>query len=80
MSCKKVFDLDLQGHAIKIDFFIITVGFLDPENILMRNIFKKFGREGKNPWGLYQPPHGRQKVDFYLGHPRVKVHIGVQSV
>ena len=38
----------------------------------MRNIFKKFGREGKNPGGWY-PPLGRPKVDFYLGHLRVKL-------
>ena len=38
----------------------------------MRNIFEKFGREGKNPGGgLHQPPLGRPKVDFYLGHLRV---------
>ena len=24
----------------------------------MRNFFKKFGREGRNPGGLYQPPLG----------------------
>ena len=71
-SCKKVFDLDFQGHAIKIEFFIITVGFLDPENIPMRNIFEKFGREDQNPGGgWYPPPLGRPKVDFYLGHLRV---------
>ena len=46
---KKVFDLDFQGHTII--FFIIPVGFFDPENIPMRNIFKNFGREGKNPGG-----------------------------
>ena len=57
-SRKKVFDLDFQGHAIKIEFFIITVGFLDPENIPTRNIFKKFGREGKNLGGFHPPPLG----------------------
>ena len=70
-SCKKVFDLDFQGHAIKIEFFIITVGFLDPENIPMRNIFKKFGREGKIQGGLYQPPLGVFRLAKYLGHLRV---------
>ena len=25
-----MFDLDFQGHAMKIEFFIITVGFPDP--------------------------------------------------
>ena len=57
--CKKVFDLDFQSHAMKIEFFIITGGFLDPpplpENIPMRNISIKFGREGKNPGGWYPP-------------------------
>ena len=62
-SCKKVFDLDFQGHAIKIKIFVITVGFLDPENIPMRYIFKKFGREGKNPGGLHQPPPLGVSVD-----------------
>ena len=67
-SCKKVFDLDCQGHAIKIDFFfIITVGFLDPENIPMRNIFEIFGREGENPGGGIPP--GRFRLAKYLGHP-----------
>jgi hypothetical protein len=33
-----VFDLDFQGHTMKIEFFIITVGFFDPENISLRNI------------------------------------------
>ena len=31
-----------------------------------------FGQEGENPGGWY-PPLGRPKVDFYLGHPRVKI-------
>ena len=57
---------------MKIEFFIITVEFLDPENIPMTNIFKKFGREGKNPGGMVSTPLGRPKVDFYLGHLRVK--------
>ena len=40
----------------------------------MRNIFKKFGREGKNPGGGgIPPPLGRPKVDFYLGHLRVNI-------
>ena len=51
-----MFDLDFQGHAIKIEFFIITVGFLDPENIPMRNIFEKFGREDQNPGGVVPTP------------------------
>ena len=72
-SCKKVFDLDFQGHAIKIEFFIITVGFLDPENIPMRNTFEKFGREDQNPGGGTHPPPWAPKVDFYLGHLRVKI-------
>ena len=39
-----------------IIFFIITFGFLDPENIAMRNIFKKFWRGGKNPGdGIHLP-------------------------
>ena len=38
---------------------------LTPENIPMRNIFEKFGREGKNPGRWYPPPPlGRPKVDF----------------
>ena len=37
---------------------VLDMHGLDPENIPMRNIFKKFGREGKNPGGLYQPPLG----------------------
>ena len=53
-----MFDLDFQGHAIKLEFFIITVGFLDPENIPLRNIFEKFGREGKNPGGVVSTPLG----------------------
>ena len=73
-SCKKVFDLDFQGHAMKMNFFVITVGFLDPENIPMRNIFKKFGREGKNPGGLHQPPLGRFRLAKYLGHLRVNTY------
>ena len=49
-------------------FFIITVGFLDPENIPMRNIFKKFGREGKNPGGVAStPPLGVRRWIFTLG-------------
>ena len=53
-------------------FFIITVGFLDPENIPMRNIFKKFGREGKNPGGVTStPPLGRFRLAKYLGRLRV---------
>ena len=55
-SCKKVFDLDFQGHTIKIEFFHYHRWFLDPENIPMKNISSKFGREGKNPGGWY-PPH-----------------------
>ena len=55
-SCKKVFDLNFQDHTLKLDFFIITVGFLDPENIPVRNIFKRFGREGENPGGGIHPP------------------------
>ena len=38
--CKRVLDLDFQGYAMKIKknkIFIITVGFLDPENIPMKN-------------------------------------------
>ena len=66
-SCKKVFDLDFQGHAMKIEFFIITVGFLDPENISMRNIFEKFGREDQNPGGWYPPPLGVRRWIFTLG-------------
>ena len=75
-SCKKVFDLDFQGHAIKIEFFSLSpLDSLTPKNIPMRNIFKKFGREGKNPGGWYPPPLGRPKVDFYLGHLRVNFYL-----
>jgi len=35
----------------------------------MRNIFEKFGREDQNPGGVVRP-----KVDFYLGHLRVKTN------
>ena len=38
----------------------------------MRNIFKKFGREGKNPGGVVSTPLGRFRLAKYLGHPRVK--------
>ena len=30
-------DLDFQGYAMKIKKLIITVGFLDPKNIPMKN-------------------------------------------
>ena len=39
----------------------------------MRNIFEKFGREDQNPGGVVPTPLGRPKVDFYLGHLRVKL-------
>ena len=39
----------------------------------MKIIFKKFGREGKNPGGVVSTPLGRPKVDFYLGHLRVNI-------
>ena len=68
-----MFDLDFQGHAIKIEFFHYTVKFLDPENIPMRNIFKKFGREGTNPGGVVSTPLGRFRLAKYLGHLRVNV-------
>ena len=56
----------LEGHTIKIEIFIITVGFLDPENIPMRNIFKKIGREDKNP-GVASTPLRRFRLAKYLG-------------
>ena len=36
-------------------FFVITVGFLDPENIPIRDIFEKFLREDQNPGGGVVP-------------------------
>ena len=53
----KVNDLEFQGHAIKIEkILIITIGFLDPETIPMKNFTKKFGREDQNPGGCSNPP------------------------
>ena len=46
---------------------------LTPENIPMRNISEKFGREDQNPGGGGTHPPWASKVDFYLGHLRVKV-------
>ena len=68
-SRKKVFDLDFQGHAIKIEFFSLSpLDSLTPKNIPMRNIFKKFGREGKNPGGVAStPPLGVRRWIFTLG-------------
>ena len=47
-----------KGHAKRCLtlIFIIAVGFLVPENMPMRNISKKFGREDKNPGGCINPP------------------------
>ena len=58
----KVNDLEFQGHAIEIENFNYTIGFLDPETILMKNSQKKFGREDKNPGGLQQPPSWLQTL------------------
>ena len=66
-SCKRVFDLDFQGHAIKIEFFHYTVGFLAPENIPKRNIFEKFGRDDQNPGGVVPTPLGVRRWIFTLG-------------
>ena len=43
----------LQPEIWKLGY---AKGYLDPENIPTRNIFKKFGREGKNPGGWFPPP------------------------
>ena len=48
-------------------FFIITVGFLDPENIPMRNISEKFGREDQNPGEEVPTPLGVRRWIFTLG-------------
>ena len=70
-SCKKVFDLDLQGHAMKIEFFHYHRWIIWPRKPW--EIFSehsdgktKFQGEGCTP------PLGRPKVDFYLGHLRVE--------
>ena len=71
-SCKKVFDLDSQGHAMKIEFFHYHYWIPWPENIPMRNIFKiRTGRQKSR--GLYQPPLGLFRLAKYLGHLRVNL-------
>ena len=59
--------------------FIITVGFLDPENIPMRNIFEKFGQEGKTPGGIVSTPLD-VSVAKYLGYLRVNQRNAVRHM
>ena len=75
-SCKKVFDLDFQGHAIKIEFFHYHRWIPWPRKHTHEKYFGKIrtGRP-KSRGGWYPPPPlGRPKVDFYLGHLRVNIH------
>ena len=46
-SYNRVFNLDVQGHAIKIKYLVITVRFCDHEKIPLCYSFEKFQREGK---------------------------------
>ena len=71
-SRKKVFDLDFQDHAIKIEFFSLSpLDSLTPKTYPWE-IFSKIrtGRQKSRGGGTH--PLGRPKVDFYLGHLRVK--------
>ena len=54
----------------RYNFFIITVVFINPENIPMRNMFNKFGQEGGIPVRWY--PFGRFRLSKYIGCLRVK--------
>ena len=52
----KVNDLEFQGHVIEIKILIITIGFVDPETIPMKNFTKIFGRKDQNPEGVAKTP------------------------
>ena len=73
-SCKKVFDLDFQDHAIKIEFFHYHRWIPWPRKHTHKEYFWKIrtGRPKSRGVVLPPPPLGRPKVDFYLGHLRVK--------
>ena len=71
-SCKKVFDLDFQGHAMKIEFFHYHRWIPWPRKHTHEKYFKKFGREkAEIQGGLYQPP---------LGHLRVKLTFPISDI
>ena len=70
-SCKKVFDLDFQGHAMKIEFFHYYCWIPWPRKHTHEKYFRKIGREGKNPGGWYPPPLRRFRLAKYLSCLRV---------
>ena len=74
-SCKKVFDLDFQGHAIKIEFFRYHRWIPWPRKHTHEKDFQKIrtGRQ-KSKGGVASTPLGRFRLAKYLGHLRVKVY------
>ena len=71
-SCKKVFDLDFQGHAKKIEFFHYHRWISWPRKHTHEKYFQKIrtGRQ-KSRGGCINPPLGRFRLAKYLGHLRV---------
>ena len=70
-SCKKVFDLDFQGHAMNIEFFHYHRWIPWPRKHTHEKYARKFRTGRPKSRGVVPTPPGRPKVDFYLGHLRV---------
>ena len=70
-----MFDLDFQGHTIKIEFFHYNRWIPWPRKHTHEKYFQKIPTGRQKSRGVVPTPFGRPKVDFYLGHLRVKVFI-----
>ena len=66
-----MFDLDFQGHAIKIEFFHYHRWIPWPRKHTHEKYFQKIRTGRQKSRGVVPTPLGRPKVDFYLGHLRV---------
>ena len=69
---QKVFDLDFQGHAINIEYFHYHRWIPWPRKHIHEKYFQKIRTGRQKSRGVVPTPLGRPKVDFYLGHLRVK--------